>query len=169
MPSGFSYIEKKVVLLPACLDFCPLCSPDCTDVCREVVFQRLCICMFKWILVLGTCLPRAGGLPLELLALGQGYSMPEQGQTVCDKCRFPPSRLIGKEFLVFVIKCSGKNQCVVIPEAKSQLPAMQRSSLWSVSVLGLVSKELYRSSSDTSWYLLAPKQAFLRLKLCRVG
>lgn len=79
---GFSSIEKKVVLFPACLDFCPLFSPDCTDVCKEAEFQGLCICMFIWILALGTCLPRAGGLPLALLALGQGHSMPQQGQTV---------------------------------------------------------------------------------------
>lgn len=68
---GLVNIKKKVVFFPACLDFCPLCSPDCRDVCREVVFQRLCICMFICILALGTYFPRAGGLPLELLALGQ--------------------------------------------------------------------------------------------------
>lgn len=91
---GLVTLKKKVVVFPTCLDFYLLCSPDCTGVCREVVFQRLCICTFIWILALGTCLPRAGGLSLELLGLGQGYSIPQQGQTLCGKCRFPPSCLI---------------------------------------------------------------------------
>lgn len=36
----------------------------------------------------------------------------------CEKSRFAPSCLIGKVFLVLVIKCSGKKQCVVLPEEK---------------------------------------------------
>lgn len=57
MPSGFSYMGKKVVVFPACLDFCPLCSPDYIDVCKEVVFTKAVytyICMFIRILALGT-------------------------------------------------------------------------------------------------------------------